>query len=826
MLNGVKAKLRNKFSKERINHFAWRLRHLKSRRRAARLIIDSALLDIPYIERYYGLTNVTLSFFLSYGTEQRLNPNPLFDIDYYVELYPELESISSTYLQHFIEYANRDGLNPHPLFDTKFYLNTNPDVTASGMNALSHFIKYGAKEGRNPHPLFDINYYLSSNPDVQRSGVNALSHFVEYGWRELRNPHPLFDCRYYLYNNPDVVAVKANPLVHFLTFGAREDRNPHPWFNVRHYKTSIGEENVKDTNPLIHYLSLGPNVIADPHPDFSSRYYSTEYQCTISPLLDYVTNGYAEARITSPRRRVVSLKDNRDSFGEGLTTLKSETQLPRISVLVPVYNTPLSFLKRAIGSVLRQTYENWELCICDDCSSDPAIADFLEEIADIDKRIKVITHRERGHISRATNSAFDISTGDYIALLDHDDELTHDALQTIAGIIISNPGAKLIYSDEDYINESNRCFSPHYKLGWNYDLFLGQNYLCHLTTIARECMEAVGGLRATFEGAQDWDLFLRISEIIEPSQIVHIPRVLYHWRVHQASTASGMDAKPYAANAQIRAVESHLQRVGAAATVQVLPWANHLRVRYLLPKPTPSVGVFVVVPKSARRADVDTCIEAVKQSDFPGVDPFVILPTDGTQSSDFSQLRLLNDSLLASDKDVFIVLGSLGIPINVDWVDELISRLSQPNVGVVGGKIISAEDNRFLEAGLETNIHGHHYSVFEDLPRDSNGPYGRAALARTTEAVGISCFATLRSVFLRAGGLNVSGFKSVNNDVSIDYCKRLSEQGQRAVFTPFVEYQVSRTRCYCERLLIINGGQRNKPTWPEMFGRIISSRHP
>ena len=211
---------------------------------------------------------------------------------------------------------------------------------------------------------------------------------------------------------------------------------------------------------------------------------------------------------------------------------KKLAQQPLISVLMPTYNTPAEWLQEAIDSVRAQLYENWELCIADDASTDPAVREVLERNAAQDERIKV-THREdNGHISAASNSALELCTGEWVALMDHDDLLAEHALYCVADAINRHPDAQLIYSDEDKVSEHGYRFEPYFKCDFNRDLFYSHNMICHLGLYRRELVEKIGAFRRGLEGAQDYDLALRYIEQIKPEQIVHIPRVLYHWRVH------------------------------------------------------------------------------------------------------------------------------------------------------------------------------------------------------------------------------------------------------------------------------------------------------
>ncbi len=242
--------------------------------------------------------------------------------------------------------------------------------------------------------------------------------------------------------------------------------------------------------------------------------------------------------------------------------LRQIKEQPLVSILVPVYNPDLDLLEAAISSVRNQIYERWELCIADDASEDPQVRARLEQAAADEPRIKLIFRETNGHIAACTNSALQLATGAWCALLDQDDLLTEDALARFALELDRHPDAGLIYSDEDKIDETGARSSPYFKPDWNPELFLGQNFINHLGLYRTELVREVGGFREGFEGSQDYDLVLRCLEQLEPRQIRHIPRVLYHWRMVAGSVAAATDAKPYARDAARRAIAEHLRAEG------------------------------------------------------------------------------------------------------------------------------------------------------------------------------------------------------------------------------------------------------------------------
>jgi glycosyltransferase involved in cell wall biosynthesis len=238
------------------------------------------------------------------------------------------------------------------------------------------------------------------------------------------------------------------------------------------------------------------------------------------------------------------------------------TAPPLISVLMPVYNPDPVHLAAALDSVLGQIYPHWELCIADDASTDPAVQRMLADYAGRDRRIRLVTRPVNGHISAASNSALELATGEFTALLDHDDLLPAHALYRVAAELGHHGETDLIYSDEDKVDDDGRRHEPHFKSDWNPELFLSQNMISHLGVYRTELMRRAGGFRLGFEGSQDWDLALRVAELGTPARIRHIPHILYHWRVYRTSGSFSTDHAAKAAEAGRRAVAEHLERTG------------------------------------------------------------------------------------------------------------------------------------------------------------------------------------------------------------------------------------------------------------------------
>lgn len=472
---------------------------------------------------------------------------------------------------------------------------------------------------------------------------------------------------------------------------------------------------------------------------------------------------------------------------------------PVISVLLPVFNPSEQLLREAIESVVEQTYPHWELCIADDASTVDWVSRVLAEYESAEVRIKVIRRSDNGHISAATNSALGLATGTFVGFLDHDDRLVPQALSLVALTVSQSPDVGLLYSDEDKIDLSGVRSDPYFKPEWDPVLLLGQNYLTHFCVIRRDLVEEAGGLRVGFEGAQDWDLALRITEQLQPGQVGHIPHVLYHWRLHPASTASSQTAKPYAALAARRATTEHLARVGQSGVVAPLGRIGYQTVRWALPEEPPLVSIIVPTRDGPR---LQQCLESLwYRTRYPRYEVIVI--DNGSKDAGilgyladradkirlfrddrpFNYSALNNAAAKHARGDVLCLLNDDVEVRNGDWLDEMVSQLLQPDVGIVGAKLYYG-DGRIQHAGVVLGLGGigaHAFRYFDHL---FFGHFGHAVLARQSTAVTAACMVTRRELWEAAGGLDEDLAVSYND---VDYCLRARDHGWRTVWTPFAE---------------------------------------
>ena len=491
-----------------------------------------------------------------------------------------------------------------------------------------------------------------------------------------------------------------------------------------------------------------------------------------------------------------------------LSTYREESKAwpepPKVAVLMPVYNPDKACLVNAIESVLQQAYENFELCIADDASTADYVREVLQSYMQKDPRVKVIFREQNGHISAASNSALSLVDAEYVALMDHDDLLTPDALYWVAKAILKNPDAQLIYSDEDKMDLQGKRYAPYFKPDWNPELLLSHNFICHLGVYKTEQVRTLGGFDSAFDGAQDYDLALRYVAELKPEQIIHIPRVLYHWRAVAGSTAKGVQEKPYAEAKIEQAVVSaleHQQRPAEVSAHKHLPGA--LRVRYVLPKVLPLVSI--VIPSRNGFHLLHRCVESIfAKTTYTNYELIIIdngsddlvalrylqrLQEDARVSiirddSPFNYAALNNKAVAQAKGEVIALLNNDLEVINADWLDEMVSHVVHPEVGAVGAKLYYPDDT-IQHAGVIVGLGGVAGHSHKHSPRDNPGYCGRLLLTQNLSAVTAACLLVRKEVFDAVGGFDEQHLSIAFNDV--DLCLRIQEKGFFNVWTPYAE---------------------------------------
>lgn len=475
---------------------------------------------------------------------------------------------------------------------------------------------------------------------------------------------------------------------------------------------------------------------------------------------------------------------------------------PKFSIIMPVYNVEAKWLTQAIESVRNQIYSNWELCIADDASTESHIYEILTHYSQLDSRIKVVFRTENGHISAASNSALELATGDYIALLDHDDELAINALFENAQLINRYPEADFIYSDEDKIDSKGKRFSPCFKPDWSPEYFYSCMYTCHLGVYRTSIVREIGGFRSEYNGSQDYDLVLRFIE--KTKNIFHIPKILYHWRSISASAASGSQAKPWAYTAGRKALESMLERSIYPGRVEETPNPGIYRVRRdIIGNPLvsiiiPSAGA-TVNTASGSLCLLENCIRSVQQ--MSTYRNFEIIVVDGYDIPDATLEKLfslgvelvrcaepfnfsmrINRGAAKAKGQFLLLLNDDTEVITSDWLESMLELAQQTEIGAVGAKLLFP-DGRLQHVGVMI-LEGNPCHAFYGFDNEQSGYFCSNIVNRNYLAVTAACLMMRQEVFQLLGGLD-EAFPLNYNDV--DLCLKAHQAGYRNVVTPYAQ---------------------------------------
>ncbi|MCL1472499.1 glycosyltransferase [Argonema antarcticum] len=491
---------------------------------------------------------------------------------------------------------------------------------------------------------------------------------------------------------------------------------------------------------------------------------------------------------------------------------KLKNNNPKISIIVPVYNTSELFLTEMIDSVTSQIYPNWELCLADDASSKPHVKSILEQAQASDSRIKVNFRPQNGHIVEATNSALDLATGEYVAFLDHDDILSPDALLHIAECITKNPDIDWIYTDEDKIDLTGRRYDPQMKGKWSPEMMLTHNFTQHFTAIRKTLVDKVGRMRKGYEGAQDLDLFLRVSEHTTPDKVKHIPKVCYHWRCHAESTASHGTQKRYIFDSADRGITDALARRGLKAKpflpdiaekhglcLYQLKWDESL----LAQNP-----VTIAIPTRDKVELLEKCVASLERTVDKRYVKLLIIDdgsreqktheyfkklvqnqvlqcrviNSGRTNGSFNYARLMNLAASYVDTPYMLHLNNDIEAIAPGWLEDMVGWMSIDGVEIVGARLFYP-DRTIQHAGVVIGPHnGLADHLFHHLPKEEVGYICLPHAARNVSAVTGACLLTSTALYREIGGFDEENFAVQYNDV--DYCLRVMQLGKRIVYTP------------------------------------------
>ncbi len=743
---------------------------------------------------------------------------------------------------------NKDELLSH--FDEHWYLQTYQDVSQTGIPAREHFKRYGSLLGRKPCADWLANSVLSPT----ENGVNlpwlslnqlTVDHDCLYGWQsEGNDPYFIIDmgqlpqtgkgwyqfnltlnctlkqglAKFYLdtgkgfnehetvilpyrksmpasrlfYLESPLIALRFDPLDQECTFSVSQ-------FEIAAVSDSQIEQALLARIQQEHqsYRGLAYSSLiqsfADKNGNLSIERLATVYNETFTiPSLAY------EEWIETVEIPSLPGKD------EVATILAAMEKPPVISVVMPVYNPEEIYLRACIDSVLEQSYPYWELCMADDKSPKEHVQRVLREYEAKDPRIKVVYRQQNGHISAASNSALEIATGEFVALLDHDDALPEHALLFMAQSIHNQPNTRILYSDEDKLNAKGERFEPHFKSDWNPDLFFSQNYVSHLGVYQHELLKKIGGFRLGVEGSQDQDLLLRCLPHVQPEQIVHIPRVLYHWRTVEGSTALASGEKSYTTDAGIKALQDYFATRQPGVEVEAGRVPNTYRVRYPIPEPAPLVSL--LIPTRDRRSLTETAVRSILEKSTYTNYEILILDNGSVEAETlefFSQIQQEDHrvKVLAYDypfnysainnfgarhaKGTIIGLVNNDIEvINPDWLTEMVSHSLRPEIGCVGAKLYYPNDT-LQHGGVILGIGGVANHSHKHFSRSHPGYFARLICTQNYSAVTAACLLIRKEIFDAVEGLDEDNLKVAFNDV--DFCLKVREAGYRNLWTPYAE---------------------------------------
>ncbi len=474
---------------------------------------------------------------------------------------------------------------------------------------------------------------------------------------------------------------------------------------------------------------------------------------------------------------------------------------PKISVIVPMYKTKEKFFKDLVNCMINQTYSNWELCLAD---GSPEQNKHLKEYYEKDERIKYKFLNENLGIAGNTNAAIEMATGEYIALLDHDDILSDYALFEVVKCINKFPNAEFMYSDEDKIDENDNRYDAYFKPDFAPDTLRCQNYICHFSVFKKELMEKLNGFKADYDGAQDYDIFLRMSEITKPENIKHIPKILYHWRVHSESTAKlNSNAKNYAFEAGKKAIEDHLKRIGLEGEVTPGCIEGIYRIDYKV-KGNPKVSI--VIPNKDGKDILDVCINSIlEKTTYNNYEIIVVENNSETDeifeyykeieknekikvvkypNKGFNYSAIINFGVKNSDGDYVIQLNNDTELITQNWLEIMLGFIQREDVGAIGVKLYFP-DETIQHSGIIVGVGGIAGNRFKSIPKSGHGYFAKESMIENLSAVTGACLMTPKSMYEEVGWMDEQLAVAFND---VDFCLKIREKGYLVVYNPFVEF--------------------------------------
>jgi len=768
----------------------------------------------------------------------------LFDADWYVAQYGKKYAITCDPLTHYLTYGAELATNPSPDFDTSYYLNCNQDVKEAASHPLLHFLKYGLKEGRLPKPPSQTGEPPKSLGGLIINGTHQLEWDSDANYWQSMGDDPHF------YLDDIDIAEGAWCQLHLVINSTKKSCNAKIYFD---YGKGFNEEDTLSLRPKFGEVKTcvirteGPlkAIRFDPMDCIGKfsvpifKLVKVEESQALANMSRWLDRFNQKSPVT--RKRNLADKDlnlldelfdeywhafteanrgNSTSYEEWIElvekpSLPSPEQLqaalqqwqnqPPISIVVPVFNTPEKYLRECIESVQAQSYTNWELCISDDGSSQPHVRRVLQEYEKADSRIRVVYRPESGHISRSSNSALEIAQGEYVALMDHEDQLPEHALYFVVEALNDKPDAQIVYSDEDKIDQTGERFDPHFKSDWNPDLFYSQNYVSHLIVYRSDLLETINGFRLGVEGSQDQDLLLRCLPYVKSDEIIHIPRVLYHWRALEGSTARAVGEKDYTTEAGLRALRDYFSAQGPdGVEVEAGLVPDTYRVHWPVPMPEPLVSLLIPTRDRKDITELAVCSILEKTTytnyeililDNGSVEPETLKWFAQIQKQDkrvkvmrydhpFNYSAINNFGVQCASGSVIGLVNNDVEVISPDWLTEMVSHVMRSDVGCVGAKLYYPDDT-IQHAGVVLGIGGVASHPFKHHVKDSDGYFKRLKVVQNYSAVTAACLMVKRDLYEKVGGLDENNLAIAYND--IDFCLRVSKAGYKNVWTPYAE---------------------------------------
>ena len=631
--------------------------------------------------------------------------------------------------------------------------------------------------------LFDSRYYLLQYCDVRRSDAAPLLHFVLIGWKEGRNPCEQFNTNYYLEQNPDVKAANSNPFIHYLLHGKAEGRR--------------GSPNVLEANKL----NSPKTEQAWARILFSQQLSLRKVLKGCLFLIKYGPKAFINKVRNQLHLNLILMTESAEAI-DFQRRVKFPYE-PLISIVVPALNTKEKFLRDMIESLFAQTYAKWELCIADGGSrKEFHIEDILSEYAATDSRIRYIMLGKNLGIAENTNAALQLATGDYIGFLDHDDILSPSALYEVVKSINEHREPDFLYSDEDKFFETGKQrFEPYLKSGFSIDMLRSFNYIGHFSVVKHTLITRIGELNSNFNGSQDYDFILRVAE--NTSSIVHIPKILYHWRMHEASVALNPQSKLYAYEAGKNAIQQHLNRVGLPGTVADGLFLGSYQIKYDI---SALKKISIIIPNKDHIDDLKRCIQSIVAKSSYGNYEIIVVENNSTEESTFNYYNILqqmsnirivkwlevgfnfssiiNYGVKFATGDYILLLNNDTEVITPEWLELMVMYLQREDVGVVGAKLYYPDDT-IQHAGVFIHSTGAAGHMAYKIPRDASGYFGRAKVVQNVSAVTGACLMVKKELFAAVDGFDEDFLKVAYNDV--DFCMKIRALHKLIVYTPFAE---------------------------------------